>query len=139
MLGSLHVFLSVGMKANISILTAIITDIVGSFVMIHGTRPISEMIRNIVSIFRIPLNPYFNENININTVNISEAAVGSAPIPAPFASCPKKMMQETIDQTNQVYGCGLTLPLTISIKYGTLPMMARMDAMIAMLSFMNIF
>lgn len=54
--------------------------------------------------------------MKIIIVNISEAAVGSAPIPAPLANCPKKTIQETIDQTSQVYGCGLTLLLIISLR-----------------------
>jgi hypothetical protein len=35
-------------------------------------------------------------------VKTSEAAVGIAPTPAPFAHCPKKIVHETIDQMNHV-------------------------------------
>ena len=70
-------------------------------------------------------------------VKISDAAVGIAPTPAPLASCPKKIMHDTMDQTSQVYGCGCTRFLTMSIRYGTLPMTARTDAMIAIISFMT--
>lgn len=100
--GSDHVFLRVGVKAIRSILTAMITDTVGSFVSSHGISPRIAMNRNTVSIFRIFLKPYRSEKKNIITVKISAAAVGSAPIPAPLANCPKKTIQETIDHTSHV-------------------------------------
>lgn len=68
-------------------------------------------------------------------VKISAAAVGSAPIPAPLATCPKKTMHETIDHTSHVYGWGFTLWRIISLRYGKFPTIARSEAMIAMVIF----
>ena len=48
----------------------------------------------------------YKEKKNIMIVNISEAAVGMAPTPAPLAYPPKKVTPETIDQTSHVYGWG---------------------------------
>lgn len=92
----------VGAKATRSIPTAITTEIVGSLVRIHGISPKRAIIKNIVSIGLIFLNPYRIEKTKIIIVNISEAAVGRAPTPAPRAICPKKTIHETIDHTSQV-------------------------------------
>lgn len=69
-------------------------------------------------------------------VKISDATVGIAPIPAPFASWPKNITQETIDQINHVYACGSTFLLKTSIKYGTFPIIARIEAITAKDNFM---
>lgn len=66
--------------------TTIITDIVGSFVSIHGIRPSNAKARKNLSDLGGFLKPYLRENRNINIVNTSDAAVGIAPIPAPFAN-----------------------------------------------------
>ncbi len=71
-------------------------------------------------------------------VKISEAAVGIIPTPAPFENWPKKIVAETIDQTNQVYGCGWTRPLNTSNKYGKFPATANTAAIIAIISFVII-
>ena len=91
-----------------------ITDIVGSFVSIQGISPRSAKAKKNLSDLGGFLKPYLREKRNIITVKTSDAAVGIAPIPAPFASCPKKITQDTIDQTNHVYGCGFILFLTTS-------------------------
>ncbi len=92
------------MNAIRSIETAIITDIVGSLVIIQGIIPSNAITKKIVSDKSIFLNPYCKENIKINNVNISEAAVGNAPIPAPFANCPKNVIADTVVHTIHVYG-----------------------------------
>ncbi len=96
--------------------TTVMTEIVGSLVKIQGMRPIRARAKKYLSLLGGFLNPYFMENINIMTVNISETAVGIAPIPAPFATCPKKTTQETSVQINQVYGCGFIFPFITSSK-----------------------
>src|ERR1017187_5546248 len=48
------------------------------------------------------LKPYLSDNRKMMTVNISDAAVESAPIPAPRATCPKNTMHDTIVHTSQV-------------------------------------
>lgn len=100
--GSNTAFRMVGMKAITSMLTAIITDIVGSRVSIHGIMPPKASIRKKVSILVMYLNPYLKESRKMMSVKTSDAAVGKAPIPAPFASCPKKTIAETMVQTNHV-------------------------------------
>lgn len=100
--GLLHVFLIVGINATKSILTAIMTDAVGSLVSIHGIIPSKAMTRKYVSILRIFLKPYWSENKKIMIVKISDAAVGKAPIPAPRANWPKNTIHEAIDQTSHV-------------------------------------
>lgn len=114
--GLKNVFRIVGTNAVRSIPTAIMTEMVGSFVSIHGIIPRSAITKNTVSIFLICLNPYLSEKKKMMIVKISDAAVGSAPIPAPFATCPKKIIHDTIDHTSHVYGCGLTRPLIMSRK-----------------------
>lgn len=84
--GFLNVFLRVGIKAIRSMATTIITDIVGSFVSIQGIRPRRAKAKKNLSDFGGFLKPYLREKRNIITVKTSEAAVGIAPIPAPFAT-----------------------------------------------------
>ena len=112
--GCSQVLRSVGLNATRSIPTAITTDRVGSFISTHGTSPTNATIRNRVSVFVILLKPYLREKRKIITVNISDAAVGNAPIPAPLASIPKKTVPDTILHTSHVYGWGFTLPFKIS-------------------------
>lgn len=135
--GLINVLRIVGTKAVRSILTAMITEIVGSFVNIHGIIPSNAMVKKTVSILRIFLKPYRREKKKIIMVNISDAAVGSAPIPAPFATCPKKMIHDTRDQTSHVYGCGCTRFLMMSRKYGTLPATASNEATMATVVFIS--
>ena len=112
--GSFHVFLTVEENAKRSMLTAMITEMVGSLVNSQGIMPTRAMIRQYVSIRRMFLKPYLSDNRKMMTVNISDAAVESAPIPAPRATCPKKTMHDTIVHTSQVNGCGLTFFWMIS-------------------------
>lgn len=79
-----------------------ITDHVGSFKIIHGTIPSSAATRKYESFLGIFLKPYRKEKKKIVIVNISEAPKAIAATPAPFATCPKNVTPETIDQTNQV-------------------------------------
>lgn len=104
--GCIHVLRMVGTKAVRSMPTAITIESVGSLVSIQGIMPKRAIPKNTVSIVRIFLNPYWSEKRNIIILKISDAAVGMAPIPAPLDSCPKNIIQETIDHTNHVYGCG---------------------------------
>src|ERR1035437_4725851 len=72
------------------------------------------LVRQYVSIRRMFLKPYLSDDRKMMTVNISDAAVESAPIPASRATCPKNTMHDTIVHTSQVYGCGLTFLWMIS-------------------------
>ncbi len=135
--GCNFVLRNVGIKAITSIVTTIIIETVGSFNIIQGIRPSNAKIRKYVSVFVMCLNPYCRENRKIIMVNDSATPVGSAPIPAPFTSCPKNVTPETIDHTNHVYGCGLTLLERTSRKYEILPTIAKIVATMAKVSFMR--
>lgn len=125
------------MNAMTSMMTTVMTDIVGSFVIAQGMRPRSAAMKKYVSIFRIcalrPWKKYLSEKRKMMIVNPSATPVGKAPIPAPFTNPPKNVVMETMDQTNHVYGWGLTTPRMTSLRYEILPMNAKMEAMIAMI------
>ena len=133
--GYAHVLRSVGIKATRSMPTAMTTENVGSRVNSHGSMPKRAIHRKTVSVLVIPLNPYLSEKRKMMSVKTSDAPVGRAPIPAPLATCPKNTIPDTNVHTSQVYGCGLTLPLKISRRYGTLPATANSAAIIARVSF----
>ena len=133
--GSRHVFRMVGTNAMRSMETAMTTATVGSCVKIHSAIPQRARRRKSVSVLVMSLNPYFRERRKIISVNISEAAVGSAPMPAPFASWPKNTMPETVVQTSHVYGWGFTFSFQISRRYGRLPRIASSAEMQARATF----
>ena len=74
------------MNAMISMVTTMITEIVGSRKSAHGMSPASAMMRKYVSVRVTCLKPYCSEYRKIISVNASATPVGSAPIPAPFAA-----------------------------------------------------
>jgi hypothetical protein len=101
-LGQRHVLRKVGIKAVTSIATAIQTETVGSFVRSQGINPKRARMRKNVSLLVMPFVPYLRDSRKMMGVKISEASVGNAPIPAPLAIWPNKIMAETIDHTNHV-------------------------------------
>ncbi len=122
-----YVLRNVGMNAIKSMETTVMTDTVGSLVINQGMSPRRARNKKYLSDLGGFLNPYLRDKKNIITVKISEAAVGIAPIPAPFDTWPKNTTHDTIVHTSHVYGCGFTFPLITSKRYGMFPAKARRD------------
>ncbi len=101
-LGSLNVFLIVGINANTSISVSITTDSVGSFVKYQGMMERVAAPNNHLSRVVMSRVPFLKESRVIKIAISAVTPTVQAPGPPPFWTCPKKIRVVIADQTIQV-------------------------------------